>query len=62
MLDGFMEELRDDPKSCPMCLARENIPLGPVGSLMYFRCRACGWTFGIPLDQCNDDDGDYDDE
>lgn len=34
----------DDTLECPCC-GHENMPMGSLGMIMYYRCRMCGWDY-----------------
>ena len=33
--------------TCPQCGSDNQIPLGTLGLLLWFRCRQCGWEHSI---------------
>ena len=35
---------------CPMCHA-DNLPMGSLGSLVWYRCQYCGWKYSIPEEE-----------
>ena len=39
---------------CPMCNSINPVPLGTLGNLAYFRCRACGWEFSVVDDEIDE--------
>ena len=39
---------------CPMC-AGEAAPLGQLGRVIWYRCRACGWQFSLATEGACDD-------
>lgn len=42
---------------CPMCANHTDIEgLGPLGDLIWYKCRSCGWQFNIPYDDAGIED------
>lgn len=41
--------------ACPTC-GGELIPLGQLGDLLHYRCRACGADSSTKVDECQCDD------
>jgi len=47
MEDGLEDNFEDGIISeCPMC-GEDNAPIGSLGGVLHFRCRACGWMYSI---------------
>jgi hypothetical protein len=46
---------------CPKC-DDYGSPLGVLGSLAHFRCRACGWDWSVDASEVESDDVEQDDE
>lgn len=51
----------DDTIDCPVC-GGPATPLGVLGNRAHFRCRDCGMTFNVEVDEVDLDDDVEDEE
>ena len=43
--------MENEIRSCPMC-NHDNAPMGIMGNLMHYSCRACGMAYSATLPKC----------